>query len=202
MREAALEKGYAFKGRKKSEADDEERVRGRLRRKHGFDNEEMLDPELQLLAGTSFVFAREEIDEHLDTLFMDEAGQVALADAIAVGTAARNIVLLGDPNQLSQVSQGAHPPGAERVGSTAPARRRRDAARGNGPVLEETWRMRPEVNEFIPRRSTRAGSDRAGACSKRSLAAGNGIRYVAVEHEGNRKQSAEEAEPCESRSSD
>ena len=70
----------------------------------------MLDPELQLLAGTSWLFARDELDQHVDTLFVDEGGQFALADAIAVGTAARNLVLLGDPNQLPQVSQGSHPP--------------------------------------------------------------------------------------------
>ena len=49
---------------------------------------------------------------HVDTLFVDEGGQFALADALAVGAAARNLVLLGDPNQLPQVSQGSHPPGA------------------------------------------------------------------------------------------
>ncbi len=45
-------------------------------------------------------------------LFVDEAGQVALADVLAVGTSARSLVLLGDPNQLPQVSQGSHPEGA------------------------------------------------------------------------------------------
>ena len=48
----------------------------------------------------------------VDTLFVDEAGQVSLADALAVGTCARNVVLLGDPQQLAQVSQGSHPAGA------------------------------------------------------------------------------------------
>ena len=76
------------------------------------DNSEMLEEDVQLLAGTSFLFARTELDRHLDLLFVDEGGQFALADAIAVGTAARNLVLLGDPNQLPQVSQAAHPPGA------------------------------------------------------------------------------------------
>ena len=91
-------------------------------------NDAMLDPELQLLAGTSCLFAREELDQHVDTLFVDEGGQFSLADAIAVGTAARNLVLLGDPNQLPQVSQGSHPPGAEASVPRSPARRRRDRA--------------------------------------------------------------------------
>ena len=48
----------------------------------------------------------------VDTLFVDEAGQLSLADALAAGTCARNIVLLGDQQQLAQVSQGVHPEGA------------------------------------------------------------------------------------------
>ena len=48
----------------------------------------------------------------VDTLFVDEAGQVSLADALAMATCARNLVLLGDPQQLAQVSQGTHPEGA------------------------------------------------------------------------------------------
>ena len=47
----------------------------------------------------------------IDTLVIDEAGQVSLADALAIGTGARNIILLGDPLQLAQVSQGTHPAG-------------------------------------------------------------------------------------------
>ncbi len=42
-------------------------------------------------------------------MIIDEAGQVSLADALAMGTAARNLILLGDPLQLAQVSQGVHP---------------------------------------------------------------------------------------------
>ena len=48
----------------------------------------------------------------IDTGLIDEAGQVSLADALAMGTSARNVILLGDPLQLAQVSQGTHPPGA------------------------------------------------------------------------------------------
>ena len=104
----------------------------------------MLDPELQLLAGTSLLFAREELDQHVDTLFVDEGGQFALADALAVGTAARNLVLLGDPNQLPQVSQGSHPPGAE--------------ASVLGHLLGTTRRCRPEWG---------SSSSRRGGCGRR-----------------------------------
>ena len=42
-------------------------------------------------------------------LIVDEAGQLALADALAASTSAKNIVLLGDPLQLPQVAQAVHP---------------------------------------------------------------------------------------------
>src|SRR5439155_3693855 len=69
------------------------------------------EDDIQLLAGTSWLFAREEMQGKLDYLFVDEGGQVSLADALAMGQAARNLVLLGDPLQLAQVSQGVHPEG-------------------------------------------------------------------------------------------
>src|SRR5581483_5961756 len=70
------------------------------------------EPEALLVAGTSWVHSRAEMDGALDTLFVDEAGQFSLADALACGTAARRIVLLGDPLQLAHVTQGVHPEGS------------------------------------------------------------------------------------------
>jgi uncharacterized protein len=192
VRGAAVDAGLTFKGRKKasgpgSEYEDEfVNCTG--------DNGAMLDPELQLLAGTSFVFSREELDRHVDTLFVDEAGQVALADVLAVGTAARNVVLLGDPNQLSQVSQGSHPPGASASVLQHLLGQDETLRPGMGVFLGETYRMRPEVNEFISETFYEGRLKPAPDCSKRTLEAGNGIRFVAIEHEGNRTQSREEAD--------
>jgi hypothetical protein len=72
------------------------------------------DADHDLFAGTSWLFARAEMDGLLDYLFVDEAGQVSLADALALGTCARTLVLLGDPVQLPQVRQGVHPENAGR----------------------------------------------------------------------------------------
>jgi len=192
VRSATLEARFSFRGRKK--AGGEETVYEDEFVDCTGSNDEMLDPELQLLAGTSFLFAREELDGHLDTLFVDEAGQLALADVLAVGTAARNVVLLGDPNQLAQVSQGSHPPGANAsvlghlLGSDETLRA------GMGLFLERTWRMRPEVNGFISESFYDGRLRSAEETLARSLGDGNGIRYLPVEHEGNRTQSPEEAE--------
>jgi hypothetical protein len=89
VRDAALDQGFAFKGRKKASG-PESKYEDEFVDCTG-ENADMLDPELQLLAGTSFLFSRAELDGHVDTLFVDEAGQVALADVLAVGTAARTL---------------------------------------------------------------------------------------------------------------
>jgi predicted RecB family nuclease len=189
---AALEARFEFKGRKKSSGEGETAYEDEFVDCTS-DNGAMLDEELQLLAGTSFLFSREEMGRHIDTLFVDEAGQVALADVLAVGTAARNVVLLGDPNQLAQVSQGSHPPGAEAsvlrhlLGADETLRPEM------GLFLEQTWRMRPEVNGFISESFYEGRLASAEATLARSLDDGNGIRFLAVEHEGNRTQSSEEA---------
>jgi predicted RecB family nuclease len=191
LEEAAVESGYEFGGRKKGvgEGHYENRFVDCTNA-----NDAMLDPELQLLAGTSWLFARAELDQHVDTLFVDEGGQFALADAIAVGTAARNLVLLGDPNQLPQVSQGSHPPGAEAsvlghlLGSdeTVPPDR--------GLFLEHTWRLRPEVNAFVAETFYESRLEPADVSSTRSIADGNGVRFLAVPHHAHSQASPEEAE--------
>jgi uncharacterized protein len=111
-----------------------------------------------------------------------------------MGTAARNVVLLGDPLQLAQVSQGTHPPGTgasvleHLLGEwpTIPADR--------GLFLEESWRMHPDVCAFISEivYDGRLGS--AEEARRRTTEVGTGVRFLPVEHEGNRIASPEEVE--------
>jgi predicted RecB family nuclease len=194
LEDAAHEDGYGFRGMKKCGADPGTRFESRRGLvENTKENQEMLDPELQLLAGTSFLFSREELDQHIDTLFVDEGGQFALADAVAVGTATRNLVLLGDPNQLPQVSQGAHPPGANASVLSHLLGEHETVEREMGIFLEHTWRMRPEVNAYISETFYEGRLEPAEVCRQRSVADGAGLRFVQVEHDGNRTQSAEEA---------
>jgi hypothetical protein len=72
-------------------------------------NDDARSGNYSLVAGTAWLLARPEHDEQFDYLFVDEAGQVALARIVAAGAAARNIVLVGDPMQLAQPIQGTHP---------------------------------------------------------------------------------------------
>jgi predicted RecB family nuclease len=156
--------------------------------------DEILDPEVNLIAGTAWLFAREELDDELDVLVIDEAGQVSLADALAVGTSADSLILLGDPLQLAQVTQGVHPPGS---GASVLEHLLGDdetIPEDRGIFLEKTRRMHPKVCRFISDAFYEGRLDAISACAERATSLGVGIRWLRVEHEGNRVESEEEAE--------
>ena len=129
-----------------------------------------------------------------DVLFVDEAGQLSLADVLAAGTSARSLILLGDPNQLPQVSQGAHPEDSGRsvlqhlLGDdvTIPPDR--------GLFLAETWRLRPELCDFTSDAYYAGRLRPAPITATRSLAAGNGPEWLAVAHLHHGQSSPEEAD--------
>ena len=72
-------------------------------------------PGFNIVAGTPWLFASQAMrDSPVDVLLIDEAGQLALADALAASVSAKNLIPLGDPLQLEQVSQADHPNGSGR----------------------------------------------------------------------------------------
>ncbi len=80
-------------------------------------NEAVLDAltkgSAKVAAGSAWLWAREEMANSVDVLFVDEAGQMSLANVLAASPSATSIVLLGDPQQLDQPQKGVHPPGAD-----------------------------------------------------------------------------------------
>jgi len=149
-------------------------------------------PDVQLFAGTAWLFSHPDLDGKLDYLVIDEAGQVSLADALAMGTAARNVILLGDPLQLAQVSQGVHPTGTgasvlEHLLGDAPT-----IPEDRGVFLEKSFRMHPDVSAFISEivYAGRLHSDESAA--HRTTTFGTGIQFAPVAHEGNKSSSDEE----------
>src|SRR6185436_752700 len=84
----------------------------------------------------------------LDVLVVDEAGQVSLANAIAVSPAAKSLVLLGDPQQLDQPLTGTHPPGAERSALAHLLEGAATMPPEKGLFLAKTWRLHPDVCTF------------------------------------------------------
>ncbi|MFC8943411.1 AAA domain-containing protein, partial [Streptomyces griseoincarnatus] len=99
-----------------------------------------------VVGGTAWDFAHERWpDGGLDLLVIDEAGQFSLADTIAVGRAAQRLLLLGDPQQLPQVSQGRHPEPVDESALAWLAAASSVLPDGLGYLLPESWRMHPAV---------------------------------------------------------
>ncbi|SDQ26625.1 bifunctional RecB family nuclease/DEAD/DEAH box helicase [Microbacterium sp. cf332] len=131
----------------------------------------------------------------LDLLVIDEAGQFSLASTIAVSVAASRLLLLGDPQQLPQVSQGTHP---EPVDTSALGWIMAGAhviSDDRGYFLAETRRMRPEVAEPV---SVLAYDGRLAAhpsTAERELdGVTAGVVPVPVAHRRNATASPEEGE--------
>jgi predicted RecB family nuclease len=155
--------------------------------------------EIDVAGGTSWLWAREDMTDSVDVLFVDEAGQQSLAAVCSVGGAARSFVLLGDPNQLPQVSQGTHPEGAEASALEHLLDGARTIAPDRGLFLETTYRLHPDVNRFVSDAFYEGRLEPDAANSTQDLGAGapvggTGVRFVGLEHAGGRNRSPEEAE--------
>ena len=102
-----------------------------------------------LVAGTAWLFARAALDSTLDYLVIDEAGQVPLANALAAATAAKNLILLGDPQQLQQPRLAAHPEASAGSALSHVVGPEAVIDRERGLFLDQTRRMHPAITRFI-----------------------------------------------------
>ena len=124
---------------------------------------------------------------------------MALADVLAVSQAARSLVLLGDPRQLEQPTQGSHPDGVGVSALDHILGPHATVSADYGLFLEETWRLHPHICRFNSelfydnRLKSRPGLERQEIKS-RGRVRGSGLRYLPVEHLGNQSSSAEEAD--------
>ena len=156
------------------------------------------DGDLDVAAGTVWLWARPGMADSVDTLFVDEAGQLSLANVLAVAGAARNLVLLGDPQQLAQPSEATHPPGAGASALGHILGERATMPEGAGLLLDQTYRMHPDLcrytSEVFYDGKLRGveGLGRQEILGGGSLS-GSGLHVVKVPHEGNTNASPEEA---------
>ncbi|MBB3037186.1 TM0106 family RecB-like putative nuclease [Hoyosella altamirensis] len=150
-----------------------------------------------VVGGTAWTFANpnQVPAGSLDLLVIDEAGQFSLANTIAVSAAARNLMLLGDPQQLPQVSQGTHPEPVDEsalgwlIGDhgTIPSE--------FGYFLERTFRMHPALCGVVSGLSYegRLTSEESVTTARLLTGIPPGLRTITVPHTGNSTASGEEA---------
>lgn len=149
-----------------------------------------------VIGGTKWDFtSRERIpDGGFDLLVIDEAGQFSLADTIAVSTAARNLLLLGDPQQLPQVTQGRHPEPVDRSALGWLVDGHDTLPDELGYFLARTWRLHPALCEAVSHLSYEDRLLAVPHTAERSLdGVDPGVRTIVVDHVGNAVSSPEEA---------
>ena len=152
-----------------------------------------------VVGGVSWLWAPEAAFECADVLFIDEAGQMSLADVLAVSQAAKKLVLLGDPQQLERPTKGNHPDGAEKSALEHLLNGKKTIPEDMGFLLPESWRLHPKVCEFTSQVFYEGKLSSHAIAKSRVLEGhawlkGAGLWFVAAEHEGNRNASAEEVE--------
>lgn len=210
--EVLSENGRPLVGVKAGDSGDEQVFKdnpGFLHRKTGGEAYEAYSE--GILAGTAWLFSRADWDHDLDYLFVDEAGQVPLANVVAMTRCTKNLVLLGDQMQLEQPIHGAHP-GEARLSALQYALKDVDNSREDSAVfhpvvpddygifLGESRRMHPAVCDFISE-SVYDGRLRSHPdCANQAVEvpgdhdAGYGIVFHGIEHDGNIQDSEEEVE--------
>jgi uncharacterized protein len=152
-----------------------------------------------VLGGTAWLWSREEFFETADVLFVDEAGQMSLANVLAIAQCADSVVLLGDPRQLDQPLQGTHPEGTEVSALEHLLQGRKTIADDRGLFLEETWRLHPAICRltselfYESRLKPIRGLERQEILGPVPIA-GAGLWYLPVAHDGNQSSSPEEVE--------
>ena len=168
-----------------------------------------------VVGGTAWLFSRPEWEGVLDFLFIDEAGQVSLANTVAMARCAKNLVLLGDQMQLEQPIQGSHP-GDAGLSALQYALKDTAASKPDAPVfhavvspdyglfLGESRRMHPSVCRFISESMYEGRLGSHPDCARQRIVVPPGINglitketgivFSGVEHDGNIQQSDEEVE--------
>jgi predicted RecB family nuclease len=198
----AEERGFRFSGAKKGSSDNPE---------SGFDSKnihtvnksEEVTAGHQLVGGTVFHFSREDQRSSFDYLFVDEAGQVALGNLVAMGPSASNIVLIGDQMQLPQPVQGVHPGETGLSCLEYLLQDRATVLEDRGILLNITRRLHPKLCAFISDAIYDGRLIADSSTSKRKLVLNGevhkalkpaGLSFLPVDHDGCTQSSKSEAE--------
>ncbi len=195
----AVKSGVSFRASQKGEPHQVSVHPAVTRRNENSEIADDLADGVDIVAGTAWLFSRPEFDQALGCLIVDEAGQFSLANTVAIGAAARNLVLVGDPLQLAQPSKGTHPGEAGVSALEHVLGGAETLPRDLGVFLDQTYRMHPAICSFISevvyddRLHPVPGLERQSVSGDDALS-GSGLRWRPVNHAGNRTASPEEAE--------
>jgi uncharacterized protein len=166
---------------------------------------DVLEEHEALVVGTTaWGFARDDVSDRFDYLFIDEAGQVSLANLVAMSQSTENLILLGDQMQLGQPLQGSHPGESGLSVLEYLLGEHHTIPNDLGVFLGVTFRMHSKVNQFVSDAFYDGRLTSADQCDNQKIDFGSevnpdltkqtGIIHISIEHEGNSQASEEEAE--------
>jgi len=198
IEELAEKDNFSFEGMKKySKGKEEQKLNGNIIK----DVDKIISfPEHYLLhAGTAWLFSDARYDQKLDYLFIDEAGQVSLANTLAIATSTKNIILIGDQMQLSQPIKGIHAGSSGKSSLDFLLEEQDTIPVSRGIFLSETRRLTKEICDYISSSFYESRLKPHMATEERSLSLelknikNKGIFYLPTDHTDCSQRSDEEA---------
>ncbi len=159
-------------------------------------------PDYQIVGATAFQFCKPETKEMFDYLFIDEAGQMSLANFLAIARCAHNLVLIGDPMQLEQPMQGTHPGESGQSALNYFLNGRDTVPENLGIFLNTSYRMHPSIcqpiSEALYEKRLKSAKDTENHRIEQLITSqgshSNGILFLPVEHTDNKQWSQEEVD--------
>ena len=153
----------------------------------------------KIVCGTAWLWAEDNSRETVDYLFVDEAGQMSLSQVLAASRASKNLILLGDPQQLEQPQKGAHPEGSDVAALSYILNGHLTMPDGQGLFLDVTRRLHPEVSKFTSEIFYEGKLTSLPRLERQMVGGGTpfdgaGLFYVPVVHKGNQNKSLEEVD--------
>jgi uncharacterized protein len=155
-----------------------------------------------IIGGTSFMWADFDFTNSIDYLFVDEAGQLSLVDTIAMSHVTKNMILLGDPQQLQQPQQGVHPDGTAVSSLEHVLGDKQTITEDQGVFLPVTYRMHPTICKldselFYDNKLTALPTLQNQRIEGNTRFSGSGFFIESVAHAGNVTKSDEEVNAVE-----
>jgi len=160
------------------------------------------DGSAKVISGTAWLWARPDAAGVVDVLFVDEAGQAALANVLAMAQAAKNLVLLGDPQQLEQPQRGTHPEGVDASALEHLLKGNKTMPADRGIFLDKTRRLPPSICAFTSELFYEGRLEPLPELNRQKLSGappyeGAGLWFVPADHDGNTNSSPEEVKLVE-----
>ena len=201
----ADKKKIQFKGLKKvNENDEETYFNGKYEYiENAFKDQRfkdgLFDKSVLLFAGTKYHLANSYYHAEFDYLFVDEASQISLADIVSLGSITKNIVLIGDQQQLGQPTGGSHPGESGKSILDYLLEDKETIDEDTGIFLNITYRLHPKINNFISpsfyegRLLTHSNNKKRKInFIKGSPIISEGVHYIQMDHEDRTQTSDEE----------